>query len=257
MNKLHDWKRAGKILVTLGMTALFLFALPPFRHGIQSIGSFIPMLFSAVTLLFLWCRPLRDKLKAYKVTRALWRAALVCYFAGISAFLLLLGLILSSQWNAPGPEARTLVVLGCQVRGEEPSLMLHKRLEAACDYLTAHPDAPCVVSGGQGPGEQISEAEAMRRYLTGRGVEPHRIYMEDRSESTEENIRFSAAIIREKGLPTDIAIATDGFHQWRGGWHAEKNGLSARAVAADTPWYLQECYYVREVLAVAKTLAFG
>lgn len=260
MDKLNTrsfWKWAGKGLLTLGMLALFLFALPPFRHGIESIGSFVPMLFSAVTLLFLWCRPLRDKLQARRATRMIWRAALVCYCAGTAAFLLLLGLILSAQWNTPGPEDRTLVVLGCQVRGEDPSLMLQKRLEAAYDYLTAHPDAPCVVSGGRGPGEQISEAEAMRRYLTARGIDPGRIYMEDRSESTEENLRFSAEVIKTNRLSTDIAIATDGFHQWRGGWHAKKNGLSAKSVAAATPWYLKECYYTREVLAVGKTLVFG
>ncbi|MCI8361313.1 MAG: YdcF family protein [Clostridiales bacterium] len=256
-NRAVLWKRTGKLLLTLGMLAVFLFALPPFRHGIKGIGSFVPMLYSAATLLFLWYKPLRERLKSRKATRLLWRIALTCYFAGTAVVLGLLGLILSAQWDAPGPENRTLVVLGCQVRGEDPSLMLSKRLEAACNYLTAHPDAPCVVSGGQGPGEEISEAEAMRRYLEDRGVEPSRIYMEDRSENTAENLRFSAAVIREQGLPADIAVATDGFHQWRGKWYAGKNGLSAKAVAARTPWYLQECYYTREVLAVAKTLVLG
>ena len=114
-------KWTGKILVTLLLLAVFLFALPPFRHGIHSIGSYIPMLFSAVTLFFLWCKPLRDKLKVRKGIRLLWRAALCLYFAGIAAFAVLFGMLLTAQLGAPGTEPRTLVVLGCQVRGDDPS----------------------------------------------------------------------------------------------------------------------------------------
>ena len=250
-------KWTGKILVTLLLLAVFLFALPPFRHGIHSIGSYIPMLFSAVTLFFLWCKPLRDKLKVRKGIRLLWRAALCLYFAGIAAFAVLFGMLLTAQLGAPGTEPRTLVVLGCQVRGDDPSLMLTKRLEAALTYLNDHPEAPCVVSGGQGPGENLSEAAAMKRWLVSEGVDLARIYLEDKSESTAENLRFSADVIKENNLPTEVAVATDGFHQWRGQFQAKKNGLSPAAVSAATPWYLQECYYVREVLAVAKTLVFG
>lgn len=253
----QKWKGAGKILATLLTAAVFLLALPPFFRGIQSIGSFFPMGVAAVTLFFLWNKPLRERIRAVKWSRVVWRVCLAGYFAGLAAFAVLLGVILSAQGNRPTEGGRTVVVLGCQVRGEAPSLMLTKRLEAALSYLEAYPEAPCVVSGGQGPGEEITEADAMARWLIQKGVAPERIYKETRSTSTEENLRFSAAVIREEELPADIAIATDGFHQWRGGWYAEKNGLSAKALSAPTPWYLQECYYVREVLAVAKTLVLG
>ena len=247
----------GKWLATLPLAVIFLWALPPFFRGIQSIGSFVPLIFSAGTLLFLWNRPLREKIRGRRWSRNLWRIALVLYFAGIACFGVLLCMLLGAGTNRPGEEDRTVVVLGCQVRGETPSLMLEKRLQAAYAYLEAHPDAPCVVSGGQGPGEAISEAEAMYRWLVERGIEPGRIYLESASTSTAENLRYSAAVIREEGLPTDVAVATDGFHQWRGAYYAAENGLSAAALPAKTPWYLLECYYVREVLAAAKTLLLG
>ena len=191
----------GKWLATLLLAVIFLWALPPFFRGIQSIGSFVPLIFSAGTLLFLWNRPLREKIRGRRWSRNLWRIALVLYFAGISCFGVLLCMLLGAGTNRPGEEDRTVVVLGCQVRGETPSLMLEKRLQVAYAYLEAHPDAPCVVSGGQGPGEDISEAEAMYRWLVERGIEPGRIYLESASTSTAENLRYSAAVIREEGLP--------------------------------------------------------
>ena len=51
-----------------------------------------------------------------------------------------------------------IVVLGAQVRGTQPSRAMRDRTDAAAAYLSAHPDVICIVSGGQGPGEKITEA---------------------------------------------------------------------------------------------------
>lgn len=158
--------------------------------------------------------------------------------------------------NAPGPAA-TVVALGCKVYGGEPSLMLQRRLDAALEYLDAHPDAPVVCSGGKGGGDVYSEAEVMAAYLTRHGVAAQRIYLEDQSVSTAQNIAFSAAIIRENGLPIQAAIATDGFHQLRGQIYAGKNGLDGRALPARTPWGIAPSYWVREWFGVAKAVLIG
>ena len=123
-------------------------------------------------------------------------------------------------------------MLGCQVEREGPSLMLARRLEAALRYLEAHPDAPVVVSGGYEERAGTSEAAVMAGWLSGRGIDPARIRLEDRSHSTEENLAFSAEIIEREGLPRALAVATDGFHQYRAAIYAEKNGLTAAALPA-------------------------
>lgn len=147
----------------------------------------------------------------------------------------------------------TVVVLGCQVIEDQPSLMLRRRLDAAFAYLTAHPEAPVVVSGGLDTGKKLSEAEVMRNYLINLGVSPERIYLEDRSYSTETNLSESAKIIDGNGLPRGVAIATDGFHLLRGRIYARKNGLSPQAsLPARTPWGLRPGYWVREWFAIAK-----
>ena len=98
----------------------------------------------------------------------MWIKALIIF---LSVGLILCGsLITAMLYTAhgkgydPARPPKTVLVLGCQVRGTEPSLMLTRRLEAAYQYLTQYPDAVCVVSGGQGDDEDIPEGEAMEQY---------------------------------------------------------------------------------------------
>lgn len=151
----------------------------------------------------------------------------------------------------------TVIVLGCQVRGERLSRMLKGRADRALEYLKENPDSVCIASGGQGKGENMSEGEAVRRYLVSKGIAEERIYVEGRSTSTYENLKFSADMIRENGLCTDVVIASDNFHQLRASMFAEKNGLNASPLGSCTWIYLSAGYWTREVLAVARAVVFG
>lgn len=144
----------------------------------------------------------------------------------------------------------TVVVLGCAVRGGGPSLMLRERLIAAQDYLDETPEAVCVVSGGQGADESMSEAQCMYEYLTEHGIAPERIYMEDKSTSTRENIKFSAEIIRQNGLPDKMNIVTNEFHEYRAKRIADKQGIETGSIAGSTAWWLLPTYYVREMAGI-------
>ena len=144
----------------------------------------------------------------------------------------------------------TVVVLGCAVRGGGPSLMLRERLIAAQDYLEENPEAVCVVSGGQGADESMSEAQCMYEYLTEHGIAPERIYMEDKSTSTRENIKFSAEIIRQNGLPDKMNIVTNEFHEYRAKRIADKQGIETGSIAGSTAWWLLPTYYVREMAGI-------
>lgn len=95
----------------------------------------------------------------------------------------------------PEDEQLTVMVFGCYVRGEEPGRTLTTRLDAALSLLKRYPNADCIVSGGQGSNEAISEAEAMRRYLVSRGIAGERITLEDRSTNTSENLEYTFAIL--------------------------------------------------------------
>jgi uncharacterized SAM-binding protein YcdF (DUF218 family) len=150
----------------------------------------------------------------------------------------------------PGTENATAIVLGCRVYGERASQSLRERLEAAYEYLVEHPAADCVVSGGQGDGEDISEAECMYRWLVEKGIDPSRIYKEDQSTSTEENIAFSKGVIEENGLFQKVVIISNEYHIFRAGMIADDQGLVWGAKAARTASWLFPTYYVRELYAI-------
>ena len=95
----------------------------------------------------------------------------------------------------PKDEQLTVMIFGCYVRGEEPGRTLTTRLDAALSLLKRYQNADCIVSGGQGSNEAISEAEAMRRYLVSRRIAEERITLEDRSTNTSENLEYTFAIL--------------------------------------------------------------
>ncbi len=122
-------------------------------------------------------------------------------------------LVISGMDDDGEPGLDYIIVLGAQVKGTRPSMALRWRIDRAYEYLTENPDTFAVVSGGQGQGEDISEAECMKRELVSRGIPEERILMEDRSTSTMENIRFSLEVIGRDGVR--IGIVTNNFHVWR------------------------------------------
>ena len=183
----------------------------------------------------------------------LWPAAVLLLAAVCAAVILVtLGKMAGAAVNRPPEDAAcTVIVLGCQVLPDgRPSLMLENRVRAAYDYLTAHPDAVCVASGGQNDREPDTEARCVRDTLASMGVDPARIRLEERSRSTEENLAFSAALIREEGLPSAVVIASDNFHQLRAAVWAEREGLTPYAAGCASPWFLTAGYWARETAAL-------
>ena len=92
-------------------------------------------------------------------------------------------------------EADYIIVLGSKVNGTKPSYSLQYRIDKAAEYLKSHEKAIAIVSGGKGKGEDISEALAMKNELMKLNIAEDRIIMEDKSTSTDENIKFSKPLI--------------------------------------------------------------
>ena len=224
-----------------------VYFLLPLSMGVLHIGMLYPaagLLLAAVWLVFpglfrRWPR---------------WLRRTVCVVLG--AGLLVLGTILTlmgirAAHHPDGTQPVTVIVLGCQVRSDgTPSRMLQDRIQAAYDYLSVHEEAVCVASGGQNDNEPISEAACIRNTLAARGIDPDRILLEDRSRSTEENLRFTAEIIRQQGLNPRVAIASDNFHQLRASVWARRCGLEAESLGCASWWPLGPGYWAREAVAV-------
>ena len=197
------------------------------------------------------------------------RAAAWCELALIAALLLGFSLFtvletmvvrgsFADESDAP---VSAVIVLGAGVNGETPSLTLRTRIDAAAAYLEEHPDVPVVLSGGQGPGEAITEAECMRRALVRRGVDESRLYPEERSTSTQENLRYSRAILEELGVdPAQrVAIVTSDFHLCRARlmWGSDTAAVPAHLPSALYFQCLTVNYFIREAFGLAAYFVYG
>ena len=203
---------------------------------------------------------MKRQISSYKGRKlCLWQKLLLsAVLAGAVTFAGLFGAVLYGSYDHIQGDPRAMVVLGCQVFPDgHPSLMLRGRINAAYDYLTAHPDVLCVASGGQNGSEPISEAQCIRDTLVSMGIAPERILLEDQSASTEENLAFSAALLRKKGLSTDVAIASDNFHQLRAAIWAERSGLTPYSDGCASPWFLTAGYWARETAALLYMVVTG
>lgn len=152
-----------------------------------------------------------------------------------------------------------LVVLGAGIRGEALSDHLKNRLDAAVDYHTKNPQAVIVVSGGQGPEEDITESLAMERYLISQGIPAERIVQEGRAASTEENFRYSKELLdRHFDKPYSVVFITNDYHIYRAELIAQRSGfMSVSHCHHATPWSLILPNGLREMVAVVKTWILG
>lgn len=238
----------------LAMSALCLWVLP----GVRFSG-YLSVALAALCVLVI---PFARWGKRSRAGKLCWRSFLVALTVGAFLFLTVEGLLLfHGQRDNRAIPADAVIVLGAGVNGQTPSLILQSRIDVAADYLHRHPEIPAVLSGGQGPGEDITEAEAMRRGLLNRGIAPERLLLEAASTSTAENLAFSKEVLKGHGLETDtavIAVVTSDFHCLRAHWLAQREGLSVLDIPAEAPWpYLSGNYYVREFFALGKTVLFG
>ncbi len=241
------------ILITIEIIILLFFVLPVFQNIIHP-GNILGILICTALL----CITIFNGHFGSLVSR-LWEhtgGKIAVIGAGsIAAACVAYAIVLSSLMTAAiydSPEnPQAVIVLGCKVRGETPSRMLRRRLDAAAEYLKENEDVVCVVSGGKGEDENISEAQAMRIYLVDKGIAPERIIEEDKSVNTYENLEFS---LDKLGIESgEIAIVTDGFHQYRAGYIAKSFGVDASAVNATldlTTLSITPTYWLREWLAI-------
>ena len=220
-----------------------------FRTSLN-LGSFLMYCITAA----LWVYALFFRQIDAFCSHGIGRAMKYLFFAGcvfsvsMIAFLLLNGI----RHTADGKE-RAVIVLGAGVRGTTVSALLAQRLDATLAYWEENPDAWIVVSGGQGPGEDIPEARAMADYLIERGVAEDKILLEDKSTSTQENFAFSIRLLEENGVGSDapIAYVTNDFHVYRAGHYAQKAGIcDARSISAPTSIGVWLACYLREIFGV-------
>lgn len=169
-------------------------------------------------------------------------------------------LIIHASFGDPEESCEYLLVLGAKVRNDGPSVSLMNRIDAAYDYLIAHPDTIAIVSGGQGADEPMTEAQCMYDHLTARGIDENRVWMEDQATSTWENLNFTLDLIEERTgqRPTKIGLLSSEYHLFRAGLFARDCGVESVGIPAHTTRLSQMInHFMREVAGVWHYLILG
>ena len=150
-----------------------------------------------------------------------------------------------------------LLVLGAGLRGERITLPLKLRLDKAIEYHEKNPDALIIVSGGQGYGEDVTEAFAMKRYLVENGVPEKIVIEEDKATSTSENMKYAKEILKNdfgyNAENVKMAFVTNNFHVFRSLKLAQMAGFyNTTYLHTSLQWYNYIPNYIRETLAIFK-----
>ncbi|MGN0395195.1 MAG: YdcF family protein [Coprococcus sp.] len=242
------------IFIIIGIVGLFFYIFPLAVRGNVNVGTVAGVMIFGLLLIYGIFKPCVDRWVTGMWKKKIGKIILSLVMLCVVSILVLTGILtyfMVSAATSKPENNTTVVVLGCAVLPSgRPSLMLRERLDAAYDYLMENPDTPCIVCGGQGSDEVMSEAQCMYNYLVEKGIAADRIYMEDKSTSTRENIEFAEKIIKENKLPETISIVTNEFHEYRAQKVAEKLELESYAIAGKTAWWLLPTYYVRELFGI-------
>lgn len=192
--------------------------------------------------------------------KILRRVFTLCLVIGLTAALITECFIFKASLGDPDKDCQYMVVLGAKVRETGPSVSLWDRIYGAFGYMVANPDVIAIVSGGQGDDEPMSEGQAMFDELVALGIEPDRIWIEDKATSTRENIGFALDVIEEKtgSRPHTLGVVSSEYHLLRASLIAKDCGVDFVGIPAMTSRTSQFInHMMREVAGIWQYLILG
>lgn len=231
-----------------------LLALIPTYFYVRLIPAGVAAIFAGYGLLFLLER---KKPRLGKALRSVFSLCLTVFFLVVG----ITGLCVFCQGAAqPEQTCDYIVVLGAKVKDSGPSASLQERIDRAYEYLLENPQAIAIVTGGKGDDEPVTEAACMFNELVKLGIDPSRVWIEDKATSTWENLKFSLDLIEEKTAtrPKTVGVVSSEYHLFRVGIQARDRGLSIMGIPAKTADPVRWLhYFVREVAGVWHYLILG
>ena len=238
---------AGCMLVfpVIFIVTLFIEGIKVIRHEGLKPANLLTMLFSVLLYLYLAVWPVIGGLEKGRLGTKLY---VLISLSAIYVLALMAVYLLSAALNLFHLKKRRgadyIIVLGAGIIGDRVTPLLAARIDKGIELLHHNPGAKLILSGGQGPGEDIAEGEAMARYAEEKNVGPEKIIIEGRSTSTEENLLFSRKLM-EKAWPKVIVVTT-AYHVFRALLLAKQQELKCVGFGAKTKWYFTLNALIRE-----------
>jgi uncharacterized SAM-binding protein YcdF (DUF218 family) len=206
-----------------------------------------------VVFLFVGALALGTAIGLHLIKRSYLLAVVVISLIVVGLFEVYIGIHTNDEGQMK--TSQVMIVLGCGIKDGQPSEMLTYRLNKA--LAVYENDMKIIVSGGKGKNEEYSEAKIMADYLISKSVPVTNIVMEEEATNTYENLLYSRELMNKYGFQNkDILIVTSDFHISRAMFLAERLGLEAIGVKADTPIMNVPQAHMREYIAITKSFLF-
>ncbi len=247
------------ILIILGVLALLCVAVLPivlivtfFVEGLKIIrhegmrpANMLSMAFSVLLFAYLTVWPAMGRLgRGLLGTRLYILISLLAFYLLALLVIYVLSAVLNLVHMRKRRRADYIIVLGAGLIGERVTPLLAARIDKGIELLARNPKAMLIMSGGQGPGEDLAEGRAMADYAVQKGVAAEKIMIEDKSRSTEENLRFSRELM--SGEKPRVILVTTAYHVFRALLLARQQGLKCVGYGAKTKWYFTLNALLRE-----------
>ena len=249
----------GTIVATFAMVALVL-AAGFFKYCLMgySFSALVSLGLAALIGFYTYFPKIFRSFPGF--TRTVTRMVTIILCIGLLIFALTEAVIIHASFGSQENDVDYLLVLGAKVRITGPSLTLHNRIDKAYEYLIEHPDTVAILSGGQGADEPVTEAACMYDRLVTKGIDPKRLWKEDKATSTWENLKFTLDLVEEKTgtRPAKLGVVSSEYHLFRASLFAEEHGVEFVGIPAETTKIsLKVNYFLREVAGVWHYILLG
>ena len=229
------------------IVTLFIEGIKLIRHEGLKPANLLTMLFSVLLYFYLAVWPVIGGLEKGRFGTKLY---VLISLSAVYVLALMAVYLLSAALNLfhlkKRRRANYIIVLGAGLIGTRVTPLLAARIDKGIELLHDNPNAVLIMSGGQGPGEDIAEGEAMARYAEQKGVDLGKIIVEGKSTSTEENLLFSRELM-SWDRPRVIVVTT-AYHVFRALLLAKQHGLKYIGFGAKTKWYFTLNALIREFI---------
>lgn len=146
----------------------------------------------------------------FRIIRGLLRLALLL----VACWALTLAAIAIYGRRDEARPADAIVVLGAAQYNGHPSPVLEARLDHAVDLYRRGIAKTLIMTGGQAPGDTVSEAVVGRRYAVRAGVPRSAILVETTGMTTRESMAAVGRLMHDRRLNSAVMVS-DPFHMLR------------------------------------------
>lgn len=181
----------------------------------------------------------------------------------VAAAVLYVGVTFVQVWRSARDDqarpAQAIVVFGTAQYNGVPSPVLAARLDHAIELYRDGLAPVIVVTGGNQPGDEFTEATASANYLIERGVPDEDVLREVSGTSSWQSLAAAANFLDERDI-TEVLLVSDPFHSYRIRAMASELGLEGHASPTQTSpiqGFTEARYMVRETVAVAVGRVIG